>query len=174
MEIAFRSLMRQAHAHQAVRPAMLYGSECWAAKKQHEQKLHTNEMKMLRWAGGVTLLDKIQNQRVRGSFGVAPIVEKLTESRLRLYEHIMRRPAKHMVRKTLEIDELPRRPGRPKTTWMARVRRGGKSRRKHFKIGKYGSYILGKPTPNRYRITDRKKKNCDREGKLGRYTKMSV
>ena len=49
----------------AVRPAMLYGSECWAAKKQHEQKLHTNEMKMLRWAGGITLLDKIQNQRVR-------------------------------------------------------------------------------------------------------------
>ena len=111
----------------AVRPAMLYGSECWATKKQHEQKLHTNEMKMLRWAGGVTLLDKIQNQRVRGSFGVAPIVEKMTESRLRLYGHIMRRPAEHMVRKTLEIDELPRRPGRPKTTWMARVRRDMKA-----------------------------------------------
>ena len=111
----------------AVRPAMLYGAECWAAKKQHKQKLHNKEMKMLRWAGGVTLLDKIQNQRVRGSFGVAPIVEKMTESRLRLYGHIMRRPAEHMVRKTLEIEELPRRPGRPKTTWMARVRRDMKA-----------------------------------------------
>ncbi|KAL0870658.1 hypothetical protein ABMA27_005605 [Loxostege sticticalis] len=36
----------------AVRPAMLYGAECWTALKKHEQQLHTAEMKMLRWAGG--------------------------------------------------------------------------------------------------------------------------
>ena len=29
-----------------VRPAMVYGSECWAL--QEEQRLHTTEMKMLR------------------------------------------------------------------------------------------------------------------------------
>ena len=31
-----------------VRPAMVYGSECWALRKQEEQRLHTNEMKMLK------------------------------------------------------------------------------------------------------------------------------
>ncbi|XP_063835572.1 polypeptide N-acetylgalactosaminyltransferase 1-like [Ostrinia nubilalis] len=41
----------------AVRPAMTYGSECWPLKKQYENQLHCAEMKMLRWAGGVTRLD---------------------------------------------------------------------------------------------------------------------
>lgn len=38
---------------------MIYGAKCWAVKKQHEQKIHTNEMKMIRWAAEVTRLDKI-------------------------------------------------------------------------------------------------------------------
>ena len=37
-----------------VRPAMVYGSECWALRKQEEQRLHTTEMKMLRWSQGKT------------------------------------------------------------------------------------------------------------------------
>ncbi|XP_039281635.1 uncharacterized protein LOC120350816 [Nilaparvata lugens] len=28
----------------AVRPAMIYGAECWPLKKQHAEKLHTTEM----------------------------------------------------------------------------------------------------------------------------------
>ena len=32
-----------------VKPAMIYGSECWAIKKNDTQKLHTTEMRMLRW-----------------------------------------------------------------------------------------------------------------------------
>ena len=37
-----------------VRPAMVYGSECWALRKQEEQRLHATEMKMLRWSQGKT------------------------------------------------------------------------------------------------------------------------
>ncbi|KAH1224161.1 hypothetical protein GmHk_11G031444 [Glycine max] len=33
----------------AVRPAILYGTECWAVKSQHENKIGVAEMKMLRW-----------------------------------------------------------------------------------------------------------------------------
>ena len=33
-----------------VRPAMVYGSECWALRKQEAQRLTTTEMKMLRWS----------------------------------------------------------------------------------------------------------------------------
>ncbi|XP_073967457.1 uncharacterized protein [Choristoneura fumiferana] len=67
----------------AVRPAMTYESECWTTLKKHEEKLPTAEMKMLHWAGGVTRLDKVRNEYVRGSFKVAPVAEKLKASRLR-------------------------------------------------------------------------------------------
>ncbi|EPB67324.1 hypothetical protein ANCCEY_13583, partial [Ancylostoma ceylanicum] len=33
-----------------VRPALLYGSECWPVSKTHERMLNTAEMRMLRWA----------------------------------------------------------------------------------------------------------------------------
>ncbi|KAL0809484.1 hypothetical protein ABMA28_011031 [Loxostege sticticalis] len=104
-----------------VRPAMMYGSECWTIKKAHEQKLHTTEMKMLRWAGGVTRLDKVRNEYVRGSFGVAPIAEKMRESRLRWYGHIMRRDENHPVRRALSIPERPKGRGRPPATWWSNV-----------------------------------------------------
>ncbi|XP_063358836.1 uncharacterized protein LOC134648275 [Cydia amplana] len=108
----------------AVRPAMMYGAECWAIKKAHEQKLHVAEMKMLRWAAGVTRLDKVKNEYIRGSYKVAPITNKVTESRLRWYGHVMRRPEDHVVRQALALPnrEASRR-GRPKATWWSTVTR---------------------------------------------------
>ncbi|KAE8674391.1 Potassium channel KAT3 [Hibiscus syriacus] len=35
-----------------IRPAMLYGSECWAIKKDHIRRMEAAEMRMLRWACG--------------------------------------------------------------------------------------------------------------------------
>lgn len=43
----------------AVRPAMLYGAECWPTKETHIKKLIVAKMKILRWSGGVTRIDKI-------------------------------------------------------------------------------------------------------------------
>ena len=45
-----------------IRPAMTYGSECWAVKKKYENKLNSAEMRMLRWARGKTRLDHIRNE----------------------------------------------------------------------------------------------------------------
>ncbi|EYB97300.1 hypothetical protein Y032_0142g2346 [Ancylostoma ceylanicum] len=42
-----------------VRPAMMYGSECWPVTKAHERMLNTAEMRMLRWACGLTRRDKM-------------------------------------------------------------------------------------------------------------------
>lgn len=67
----------------AIRPVIMYGSECWATNKQHMNKLHSTEMRMLRWSAGTTLLDKIRNEYIRGSFKVAPIMDKIKERRLR-------------------------------------------------------------------------------------------
>ena len=55
-----------------VRPAMVYGSECWALRKQEEQRLHTTEMKMLRWSQGKTRNDRIKNETIRGNAKVTP------------------------------------------------------------------------------------------------------
>ena len=38
----------------AIKPAMVYGEGCWAVRKKEERKLHTTEMRMLRWERGKT------------------------------------------------------------------------------------------------------------------------
>ena len=75
-----------------VRPATLYGAECWALKKKHEQSLHVSEMRMLRWMIGITRKYEIKNHHVREKLGIAPISKKSRENRLRCYGHILRRP----------------------------------------------------------------------------------
>ena len=45
----------------AIKPAMMYGAECWAVRKKKERKLHTTEMRMLRWVRGKTRLDHVSN-----------------------------------------------------------------------------------------------------------------
>ncbi|KAH1215748.1 Retrovirus-related Pol polyprotein from type-1 retrotransposable element R2 [Glycine max] len=102
----------------AVRPAILYGTECWAVKSQHETKVGVAEMRMLRWMCGKTRQDKIRNGAIRERVGVAPIVEKMVENRLRWFGHVERRPVDSVVRR---VDQMERRQtirgrGRPKKT----------------------------------------------------------
>ncbi|KAL5137687.1 Craniofacial development protein 2 [Glycine soja] len=102
----------------AVRPAILYGTECWAVKSQLENKVGVAEMRMLRWMCGKTRQDKIRNEAIRERVGVAPIVEKMVENRLRWFGHVERRPVDSVVRR---VDQMERRQtirgrGRPKKT----------------------------------------------------------
>ncbi|KAL6545049.1 hypothetical protein OROHE_009956 [Orobanche hederae] len=83
----------------AIRPAMLYGSECWVMKKSLESKLEVAEMRMLRWSCGRTLLDKIPNGVFRYALEVAPISAKAREGRLRWFGHVRRRQASAPVRR---------------------------------------------------------------------------
>ncbi|XP_047983973.1 uncharacterized protein LOC125224599 [Leguminivora glycinivorella] len=106
-----------------VKTQVMSPAECWATTKQHINKLHVTEMRMLRWSGGVTLLDKIRNDYIRGSFKVAPIAEKLKENRLRWYGHILRRPEDHMVKLALNMPTQKRGSGRPPTTWLTTVQK---------------------------------------------------
>ena len=74
-----------------VRPAMMYGAETWAVKKAQEKKLDAAEMRMLRWMSGVTKLDRIRNERIRGTTKVGEISKKVQESMLKWYGHVLRR-----------------------------------------------------------------------------------
>ena len=49
----------------AVRPALLYGTECLAVKSQHENQVSVAEMRMLRWMIGKSRHDMIRNDTIR-------------------------------------------------------------------------------------------------------------
>lgn len=101
-----------------IRPVLMYGSETWAVTQKNVHTIQVAEMKMLRWMCGVTRLDKIRNEYVRGSLGVRDIADKLQESRLRWYGHVKRRPPDYVGNLALQLS-IPghRSRGRPKTRW---------------------------------------------------------
>ena len=47
-----------------IRPAMLYGAECWPTKRRHVQQLSVAEMRILRWICGHTRMDRVRNDDV--------------------------------------------------------------------------------------------------------------
>ena len=75
----------------AIRPAMLYGMETVALTRRQEAELEVAELRMLRFAMGVTRLDKIKNTHVRGTANVVRIGKKVRETRLRWYGHVLRK-----------------------------------------------------------------------------------
>ena len=66
-----------------VRPALLYGMECWLIKKSHVQRMRVAEMRMIRWICGHTRVNKIRNEVIRDKIKVESIEDKIGEARLR-------------------------------------------------------------------------------------------
>ena len=107
-----------------VRPALMYGAETWALKKAQEKKLEVAEMRMLRWMCGVTKLDKIRNERIRGTTKVVEITKKVQERRLKWYGHVMRREEHYVGRRAIVLVmkvQGRRKRGRPKRRWLDKV-----------------------------------------------------
>ena len=109
----------------AVRPAMLYGAECWPTKRRHVQQLGVAEMRMLRWMCGHTRKDRVRNDDIRDRVGVAPIEEKLVQHRLRWFRHIQRRPPEAPVHSgwLKHAENVKRGRGQPILTWEESVKR---------------------------------------------------
>jgi hypothetical protein len=109
----------------AVRPTMLYDTESWVVKSQHESKVSVAEMTMLRWMSGKTRQDRIRNDTIRERVGVTPIVEKLVENRLRWFGHVERRPVDAVVRRVDQMEEsqVKRGRGRHKKTIRETIRK---------------------------------------------------
>ncbi len=103
---------------------MLYGSECWPVKYKRIHKMAVAEMKMIRWMSGYTRKDRMRNDFIREKVGIAPIEDKMRESRLRWFGHICRRPIGAPVRKCENLDVTPikRGRGRPKKCWKETIK----------------------------------------------------
>jgi hypothetical protein len=108
-----------------IRPAMLYGAECWATKRQHIQKMSVAEMRMFRWICGHARKDRIRNDDIRDKLGVTPIQEKLVQHHLRWFGHIQQRPPEASVRSgILSRPENTRRGrGQPRLTWEEAIKK---------------------------------------------------
>ncbi|KAK3575651.1 hypothetical protein QTP86_031603, partial [Hemibagrus guttatus] len=74
-----------------VRPAMLYDLETVSLRKRQESELEVAELKMLRFSLGVTRLDRIRIEYIRGTSHVGRLGDKVRETRLRWFGHIQRR-----------------------------------------------------------------------------------
>ena len=104
-----------------VRPAMVYGLETVAVTKKQVEEMEVTEMKMLRFAMGVTRKDKIRNEYIRSTVKIERLGMKMREGRLRLrwYGHVMRRDQEYVGRKMMEMESPgKRRKGIPKKRFL--------------------------------------------------------
>ena len=108
-----------------VRSAVLYGSECWPLKTTQAQRLMVTEMRMIRWMCGFTRVDKIRNGIIRSLAEVAPIEEKLRETRLKWFGPVKRRSMAAPVLRCEMIDPPSGKKvrGRPKKSLEEVVRK---------------------------------------------------
>ncbi|KAK3523575.1 hypothetical protein QTP70_002484 [Hemibagrus guttatus] len=70
---------------------MLYGLETVSLRKRQESELEVAELKMLKFSLGVTRLDRIRNEYIRGTAHVGHMGDKVRETRLRWFGHVQRR-----------------------------------------------------------------------------------
>jgi hypothetical protein len=59
---------------------------------------------MLRWMSGVARENRIRNKYVRGCIGVASVVDKMRENRLRWFGHVMRQEETNAIRVAMKIN----------------------------------------------------------------------
>ena len=102
---------------------MMYGLETVAVTKKQVKEMKVAEMKMLRFAMGVTRKDKIRNEYIRGTVKIEWYGMKMREGRLRWYGHVMRRDQEYVGRKMMEM-ELPgkRKRARSKRRFLHEVK----------------------------------------------------
>ena len=87
-------------------------------KKQVEE-MEVADMKMLRFAMGVTRKDKIRNEYIRITLKIERLGMKMREGRLTWYGHVMRRDQEYAGRKMMGLGLMGKRKrGRPKRRFL--------------------------------------------------------
>ena len=131
-----------------VRSTIMYGLEMVAVTKKQVEEMEVAEMKMLRFAMGVTRKDKIRNEHIRNTVKVECLGMKMREGRLRWYGHVIRKDQEYVGRKMIEM-ELPGK------------RRRGRTKRRFVDVVKEDMGEVGaKETELKNRTVWRKTKRC--------------
>ncbi len=96
----------------AVVPAALYGTETWNMGAAERRKLNVMEMRCLRSMCGVTRMDRVRNEEVRGRTEVVKELAERAEQEVLLWlGHVERMEEKKLTRSDVR-DVRPR--GRPR------------------------------------------------------------
>ena len=91
--------------------------------KAQDKTLYVAEKRMLGWMIGVTKLDRIRNEIIRGTTKVGEISTKVQESRLKWYGHVLRREQEYVGNRVTVMEVLgKRRRGRPKRRWLDNIK----------------------------------------------------
>ena len=85
------ALRLKAKVYEAIiRPALMYGSECWAMKVSNKRKIAATEMRMLCGILGVSRREHMCNEDIRRILHITPIDEVMRGGRLRWFGHVQR------------------------------------------------------------------------------------
>ncbi|MBJ3201397.1 hypothetical protein JGB54_23255, partial [Salmonella enterica subsp. enterica serovar Agona] len=93
-----------------VRSCLMYGSETWAMKKEHVEKLVRTEMRMICWMCGVKLSDRRASAELREQLGVEAVSDVLRRNRLRWFGHVERKAHDDWVKKCTVMEVEGKRP----------------------------------------------------------------
>ena len=83
-----------------IRPALTYGSECWAMKVTNKRKIATTEMRMLP-RDPRSVQTRPHNEDIRRILNISPIDEVMRCGRLRWFGHVQRRDADNVTRRVM-------------------------------------------------------------------------
>ena len=126
-----------------VRPTMTYGSDCWAVKKKDENKLNPADMRMFRWARGMTRLNPWLKHIINGEFRkgahVKPVANFLENKRLKLLATAWGEKTTTSVR--LEVSGRQSR-NRPKKWWRDNIKEDMKKYQLTEYMAQYRKYWM--------------------------------
>ena len=96
----------------------IYACETWKTSSKINQKLNTFHQRCLRKIMKITYLDRVTNEEVLARSGCRKLTEIITERRMKMAGHILRRPDTRHSKYVLSWNiEGKRKKGRPKRTW---------------------------------------------------------
>ena len=102
-----------------VQPAMLYAMETLPVTNIQAKKLEVAEMKMCRWACGLTRMDHVRNEDIINRLKIETISTRCRKSRLRWFGHVKRREPQYVCQRVMNMVPPGRRKrGRPKMRWL--------------------------------------------------------
>ena len=106
---------------------MLYGLETVPLTERQEAEMEVAEVKMLRFSLGVTRMDKIRNEYIRGTAQVGRFGEKTREARLGWFGRLRRKDDGYIGRRMLIAED-----------GVARKEETGKAKKEVYGCGERG------------------------------------